>query len=67
MCAKDTPYVEEVYFFPADTTVQMPDLRIMTWKEVFREIEETRYYGRHFTLPQVRDENGKPLVYTPQD
>ena len=66
MCAKDTPYIEEVYFFPA-ATLPPPQYTLMTWKEVFRENQETRYYGGYFTLPQVRDENGKPLVYTPQD
>ncbi len=67
MCAKDTPYPQEVYSFPADT-LPPPQYTLMTWKEVFQELQETRLSGNGIhLLPQVRDENGKPLVYTPQD
>lgn len=66
MCAKGTPYTQDVFFFPADAPIQMTDVRLLSWKEVFRELQTTRRVGGILTLPQVRDENGKELQYIPE-
>ena len=65
MCAKGIPYVQEIFYFPTET-LPPPQYTLMTWKEVFRELQTTRRVGGVLTLPQVRDENGKELQYIPE-
>lgn len=59
-------YIGDIFWYPPDLLVQLPDGRTMPWKDVFRELAENRLSGGALVLPRLLDDNGKPLTdYTP--
>ena len=59
-------YIGDILWYPANQIVQLPDGREVSWREMAREIVESRTSGGAMTLPMLRDSQGhKQLDYTP--
>jgi len=59
-------YVGDIIWYPPDRQVQLDDGRTVSWREVARDIVESRLSGGALTLPLLYDSAGNKLVdYTP--
>jgi hypothetical protein len=59
-------YIGDILWYPADRQVQLPDGKEVSWREMARELVESRHSGGALTLPLVRDSLGNKLIdYTP--
>lgn len=59
-------YIGDILWYPPDRKVQMPDGREVGWRDIAREVVETRMSGGALTLPLLRDRDGHKLIeYTP--
>jgi hypothetical protein len=59
-------YIGDILWYPANQMAQLPDGREVSWREMSREIVETRTTGGAMTLPLLRDSQGHKLLdYTP--
>jgi hypothetical protein len=59
-------YIGDIFWYPPDRRFEMPDGREMTYRDLAREIVESRHSGGALTLPLIRDSLGHKLVdYTP--
>jgi hypothetical protein len=59
-------YIGDILWYPANQLVQLPDGREVSWREMAREVVESRYSGGAMTLPLIRDSQGHKLLdYTP--
>ena len=59
-------YLGDVLWYPPDHKVETADGRSISWRDIAREVVESRSSGGALTLPMVYDDNGKRLVdYTP--
>ena len=59
-------YIGDILWYPANQLVQMADGKQVSWRDLAREVVESRVSGGAMTLPLVRDSQGNKLVeYTP--
>ncbi len=59
-------YVGDILWFPADRIVQLPSGQEVSWRDLAREVVESRATGGAITLPMLRDATGQKLIdYTP--
>ena len=59
-------YIGDVFWYPPDRRVEMPDGSNVSWRDIAKEIVESRQSGGAMTLPMVYDHAGRKLVdYTP--
>ncbi len=59
-------YIGDILWYPANQFVQMADGKQISWRDLAREVVESRTSGGAMTLPLVRDSLGNKLIeYTP--
>jgi len=59
-------YIGDIFWYPPDRRFELPDGREITYRELAREIVESRASGGALTLPLIYDANGNKLLdYTP--
>ncbi|MEX2175752.1 MAG: hypothetical protein WD872_15415 [Pirellulaceae bacterium] len=59
-------YIGDILWYPADKQVQRPDGTEVSWREMARELVESRHSGGALALPMLRDALGNRLIdYTP--
>ncbi len=59
-------YLGDIFWYPPDRKVQLPDGQEISWREIAREVVEARQSGGAMTLPLLYDADGRKLVdYTP--
>jgi hypothetical protein len=59
-------YIGDIFWYPPNISIQMPDGTRMSWRDLMREIGENRLSGGVMTLPKFYDQQGKELTgYTP--
>jgi hypothetical protein len=59
-------YIGDILWYPTNQFIQMADGRQISWRDLAREVVESRTSGGAMTLPLVRDSLGNKLVeYTP--
>jgi hypothetical protein len=59
-------YIGDILWYPPNQFVHTPDGREVSWREMSREIVESRASGGAMTLPLFRDSQGHKLLdYTP--
>jgi hypothetical protein len=59
-------YIGDILWYPPNQYVHTPDGREVSWREMSREIVESRASGGAMTLPLFRDSQGHKLLdYTP--
>ena len=59
-------YVGDIFWYPPNMLIELPDGTQMPWKDVLRELGENRFSGGSMTLPRLLDSQGKELTgYTP--
>jgi len=59
-------YIGDIFWYPPNMLVTLPDGTQLPWRDMLREIGENRLSGGALTLPRLLDSNGKPLTdYTP--
>lgn len=57
---------KDIFWYPPDRKLQLPDGQEMNWNDVAREVLEARQAGSALTLPLLYDQNGRKLIdYTP--
>jgi hypothetical protein len=59
-------YVGDIIWYPPDRKIQLTDGKEISWRDIAREVIESRMSGAALTLPLLRDKDGHKLVdYTP--
>ncbi len=59
-------YIGDILWYPANQYVQLADGKQIAWRDLAREVVESRTSGGAMTLPLVRDSLGNKLIdYTP--
>lgn len=59
-------YIGDIFWYPPNLKVQLPDGTDISWKDMLREVAEHRLSGGAMTLPRVLDSQGKELTgYSP--
>ncbi len=59
-------YIGDIFWYPTDRRFELPDGREISYRDLAREIVESRSSGGALTLPLVRDSQGNKLLdYTP--
>jgi hypothetical protein len=59
-------YIGDIFWYPPDRRFELPDGREITYRELAREIVESRASGGALTLPLIYDAQGNKLLdYTP--
>jgi hypothetical protein len=59
-------YIGDILWYPANQYVQLADGKQVSWRDLSREVVESRVSGGAMTLPLVRDSLGNKLIdYTP--
>ena len=59
-------YIGDILWYPANQYIQLADGKQIAWRDLAREVVESRVSGGAMTLPLVRDSLGNKLVdYTP--
>lgn len=59
-------YVGDIFWYPPDQKMTLPDGTEVTWRDIARELAEARQTGGALTLPALYDHNGRRMVdYTP--
>lgn len=59
-------YIGDIFWYPPDRRFELADGREISFRDLAREIVESRHSGGTLTLPLVRDSQGNKLVdYTP--
>jgi hypothetical protein len=59
-------YIGDIFWYPADRQVEYPDGTSKSWRDIARDLAESRHSGGALTLPMLRDSLGNKLVdYTP--
>jgi hypothetical protein len=59
-------YIGDILWYPNNQFVQTPDGREVSWRDMSREIVQSRASGGAMTLPLIRDSQGNKLLdYTP--
>lgn len=62
-------YMGDVVQYPFDRDVHLPDGTVVSWRDILREMAESRMAGATLMLPQVLDASGQKLIeyQPPQD
>ena len=59
-------YIGDIFWYPTDRRFELPDGSDISYRDLAREIVESRHTGGALTLPLVYDSSGRKLVdYTP--
>ncbi|WP_425616264.1 hypothetical protein NA78x_006207 [Anatilimnocola sp. NA78] len=59
-------YLGDIFWYPPDRKVQLADGQELSWRDLAREVVESRQSGGAMTLPLLYDQDGRKLVdYTP--
>jgi hypothetical protein len=59
-------YIGDIFWYPPDRKVQLPDGKEISWRDIAREVVESRMSGGALTLPLLRDKDGHKLIdYSP--
>ncbi|MDA7951607.1 MAG: hypothetical protein MPJ24_08980 [Pirellulaceae bacterium] len=59
-------YIGDIFWYPMDRKLQLPDGRQLGWMDIAYEVLESRSSGRAMALPTLFDDNGNKIVdYTP--
>lgn len=59
-------YIGDIVWFPPDRTLEIGEGQTVAWRDIAREITETRQSGGALALPLMYDRDGRRLVdYTP--
>ncbi len=59
-------YIGDIFWYPPDRKVQLPDGKEVSWRDIAREMVETRASGGALTMPLLRDKDGHKLFdYSP--
>lgn len=59
-------YIGDIFWYPPDRKVQTVDGKEVAWRDIARDIVESRMSGGALTLPLLRDKDGHKLIdYTP--
>jgi hypothetical protein len=59
-------YIGDIFWYPPDRRVELPDGSHVSWRDIAKEIVESRHSGGALTLPMVYDHAGRRLVdYSP--
>lgn len=59
-------YIGDIFWYPPNMLVELPDGTKMSWRDLMREMGENRLSGGAITMPMLYDNNGKELTkYTP--
>ena len=59
-------YIGDIFWYPPDRQVQLADGTAISWRDLARQVVESRQTGSALTLPLLRDKDGHKLVdYTP--
>lgn len=59
-------YIGDIFWYPPDRKVQTVDGKEVSWRDIARDIVESRMSGGALTLPLLRDKDGHKLIdYTP--
>lgn len=59
-------YIGDIFWYPPNLLVDMPDGTQLSWRDMLREVAEKRLSGGALTLPRLLDGQGKELTgYTP--
>lgn len=59
-------YIGDIFWYPPNMAVTLPNGQKVTWRDLLREIAENRLSGGAMQLPRLLDNNGKELTgYTP--
>lgn len=59
-------YIGDIFWYPPNMMVELPDGTKFSWRDMMREIGENRLSGGALTLPRLLDNNGKELTgYSP--
>lgn len=59
-------YIGDIFWYPPNLLVELPDGTKMSWRDLMREMGENRLSGGAITMPMLYDNNGKELTkYTP--
>ncbi|MGI8982485.1 MAG: phage portal protein family protein [Pirellulaceae bacterium] len=59
-------YIGDIFWYPPDRKVQTVDGKEVAWRDIARDIVESRMSGGALTLPLLRDKDGHKLIdYSP--
>ncbi len=59
-------YIGDIFWYPPNMSIKLPNGTTITWKELMRECGENRLSGGAMTLPKFFDNQGHELTgYTP--
>jgi len=59
-------YLGDIFWYSPDRTLQLPSGKVVSWREIARDILEARLSGGAMTLPLMYDRDGNKLFdYTP--
>ena len=59
-------YIGDIFWYPPDRKVQLPDGKELSWRDIAHEVVESRMSGGALTLPLIRDKDGHKLIdYSP--
>ncbi|MFN0018835.1 MAG: hypothetical protein ACKVP0_11295 [Pirellulaceae bacterium] len=59
-------YIGDIVWYPPDRKVQLEGGKEVSWRDIAREVVETRMSGGALTLPLLRDKDGHKLIdYSP--
>lgn len=59
-------YIGDIFWYPPDKQVQLPNGQAVSWRDIAREMLEARTSGGAMTLPLMFDADGNKLMdYTP--
>lgn len=55
-------YIGDIFWYPPDMNIELPDGTVIPWRDILREIGEARMSGGAMTLPLKLDSNGHELT-----
>jgi hypothetical protein len=59
-------YIGDIFWYPPGRKVQLPDGREVSWRDIARDVGESRLSGGTLTMPLLRDKDGHKLFdYSP--
>jgi len=59
-------YIGDIFWYPVDKVVQLPNGETVSWRDIARDMLEARLSGGAMTLPMMYDREGNKLMdYTP--
>lgn len=55
-------YIGDVFWYPPNVAITLPNGDLVPWRDILREIAETRLSGGQMTLPNLLSSDGKKMV-----